>query len=468
MIALSDIQQEQPRISVLSSSSKAEDTASSTFAKLLQIHNPKDVKLQTAISPATQEQQSTQELPKNIEELLTYVNDKKDTKTLTALENVELTTEKKEPQKVRTLEDLVSSKQEIVQEKKVNDRTLHVSMKEEKTVPQKIEVLEDEKVIVKASMQMATISAQMQETQEPKYIKSLVEDAKVYLKQQITIVEQKMPQSQKTSQLPQTLQGLVQVAKDLKIDVAKISVEEFSQKGTKALAESVQPKEMPKNIKSRASFQAYISTQEIVDTKNVHIPQKNDISLQTAKVIGLQATAPQEKVVEKEIAIETPHKTETIQVQKTDTLDVKIHEAKQMVRYLSQDVKNAIENYKAPFTRIKVQLNPQKLGEVELTVVQRGKNLHVNLSSNNSAINTLALHVNDLKMQFQHNGIQNASFNFNGNAQQSADMGANSGNNANAQQQNREQAQREYNYFDINEETEEIQSSLEIVVPNYA
>ena len=149
-------------------------------------------------------------------------------------------------------------------------------------------------------------------------------------------------------------------------------------------------------------------------------------------------------------------------VLKADSFEVKLNEAKQMTKYLSQDVKHAIDNYKAPFTRLKVQLNPQNLGEIELTVVQRGKNLHVNLSSNNAAINALAMNANDLKVQLQNSGINNASLNFSNNAQ-SQDQSA-----SQQQQQHRQESQNEYSYFESEEQNEEILSSLEIVVPSYA
>jgi len=97
--------------------------------------------------------------------------------------------------------------------------------------------------------------------------------------------------------------------------------------------------------------------------------------------------------------------------------------------------------------------------------VQRGKNLHVNLSSNNTAINTLALNANDLKVQLHNNGIQNASLNFNNNSQGSEFT---NGGQAQQQQQQRQNARDEYNYFENEETNEEILSSLEIVVPNYA
>ena len=135
-----------------------------------------------------------------------------------------------------------------------------------------------------------------------------------------------------------------------------------------------------------------------------------------------------------------------------------------MVKYLSHDIKTAIEDYKSPFTRVKVQLNPQKLGEVDLTIVQRGKNLHINLSSNNAAINTLAMNANDLKVQLNNSGINNATLNFNSNAQSDNSQ-------AGQQEHQRQQQQRadeEYNYFESQEGNEEVLSSLEIIVPHYA
>jgi len=148
-----------------------------------------------------------------------------------------------------------------------------------------------------------------------------------------------------------------------------------------------------------------------------------------------------------------PQTQENIQIQtpKADSFEVKVQEAKQMMRYLSEDIKKSIDDYKPPFTRVKVQLNPQKLGDIDLTVVQRGNNVHVNLSSNNAALNILSNNLHELKTQLAESGINNASFNFNSSSQQ------------NGQQQNKHT---NYEYF-AHEEDEEIQNSLEIIIPHY-
>ena len=160
-------------------------------------------------------------------------------------------------------------------------------------------------------------------------------------------------------------------------------------------------------------------------------------------------------------------KVEALSTHKADSFEVKVNEAKQMIRYLSDDIKNAIDEYKSPFTRVKVQLNPAHLGEIDLTIVQRGKNLHVNLSSNNAAINTLIMNSNELRVQLNNSGINNATLNFSDTSQQG---GYADNQNSGAEQQKRQNEQKahtEYSYFENEEAHEEILSSLEIVVPRY-
>ena len=190
-----------------------------------------------------------------------------------------------------------------------------------------------------------------------------------------------------------------------------------------------------------------------------------NFSVETAKVITSVTTTESVKTLEQllhgDMKENSTSKLDGLNIHKADSLEVKVNEAKHMIKYLSIDVKTAIEDYKSPFTRIKIQLNPEQLGDVDLTIVQRGKNLHVNLSSNSTAINTLSMNINELKTQLSNNGINNATFNFSSSSE----------NGASSQQQGQKhqgkQAHEEYSYFDNEIENEEILSSLEIVVPRY-
>ena len=337
---------------------------------------------------------------------------------------------------------------------------------------------------------------QKQESITNAQLRVLVNDAKSYLKEQIQNKQtaQQPMVAFEAKELPKTLKGLMAVATSVGIDVKSIKVEEFTQKGTRELVQKfMQPLELSKTASKS------ISTQEMVSFKDINTQQKpqksiktkadetlqlllrgqkvtkqdssltSDFSLESAKVIPSATKTEPEKTLESllhgnETQEHTTTKSEGVHISKTESLEVKINEAKQMVRYLSQDVKTAIENYKAPFTRVKVQLNPQKLGEMEITVVQRGKNMHINLSSNNAAINTLAMNAQDLKVQLHNTGIQNATLNFSNNSGGDAQSNA----NTQHQQQNRDESYKSFNYFERDEENEELLSSLEIVVPNYA
>ena len=278
-------------------------------------------------------------------------------------------------------------------------------------------------------------------------------------------------------------------------------IEQIDTKANESVRTDVKVRELPQSIKSMPLFKAQntkeITTEQLVQTRlsTLNIadikPIKSkadetlkmllrgenisksdtgftaDFSVATARVIAPSATTEVSKNLESLLrgeTSETATKLDGLSVNKADSFEVKLNEAKQMTKYLSQDVKTAIEDYKSPFTRIKVQLNPQRLGEVDLTIVQRGKNLHINLSSNNAAINALALNANDLKAQLTNTGINNATLNFSNNSQNPE-----SGFNQQQQHSQREkEADREYNFFNEEETNEEILNSLEIVVPHYA
>ncbi|MFA6137816.1 MAG: flagellar hook-length control protein FliK [Sulfurimonas sp.] len=208
------------------------------------------------------------------------------------------------------------------------------------------------------------------------------------------------------------------------------------------------------------------TTQSISElASNVSVVAARAIESSNSSESKSQSENPFEKLLvgntESKIDNSKNSKLDGLSVHKADSFEVKINEAKQMIKYLSTDVKTAIEDYKAPFTRVKVQLNPEKFGDIELTVVQRGKNLHVNISSNSTAVNTLSANVMELKAQLSNSGINNATLNFSNSSDNSASS------QQQGQRQQQKEAHKEYNYFENDEKNEEILSSLEIVVPRY-
>ncbi|MDD5119471.1 MAG: flagellar hook-length control protein FliK [Sulfuricurvum sp.] len=149
---------------------------------------------------------------------------------------------------------------------------------------------------------------------------------------------------------------------------------------------------------------------------------------------------------------------------KADSLEVKSKEASQSMRSFASDLKDAVQEYKPPFTRLTMKLNPEKLGEVEVTLVQRGNNVHVNIQSNNTnSVAFLAHNAMELKTQLANQGITNTTMNF---------MSSGDGQAQNQQQQhNQQQQQNRFRAYESLKDMElkgEQLSALEIIIPHYA
>lgn len=384
---------------------------------------------------------------------------------------------------------LKSKISELQEYKDLKTKELPKTLKGLATLAKKLNIdiskitIEDVHVVKKEAPKLVLASNEEKKVQEektPKEVKSVKQSEK-----QTQVEDTPHVKTTKSKNVKEAKNELVQE----QIEEVKTQVD---RKEVKELKES-----KIASIKTSPLFKAQntqeLSTEQIVQAKQIKVEQKTpkekadetlklllsgdkaaksdtkltaDFSVATARVIAPSATKESTKTLESLLRGEQPQgeeitKLESSSTHKAESFEVKIKEAKQMINYLSKDVKTAIEEYKAPFTRVKVQLNPQKLGSVELTVVQRGKNLHVNLSSNNAAINTLAMNANDLKTQLNNNGINNATLNFSNS----------SGDGSASGQQNRQQSQnahQEYKHFQNEEQNEEILSSLEIVVPHYA
>jgi hypothetical protein len=92
----------------------------------------------------------------------------------------------------------------------------------------------------------------------------------------------------------------------------------------------------------------------------------------------------------------------------------KVTTARTMMRTLVSDLKEMMENYRPPVTKLSLSLNPNNMGEVDVTLIQRGQNMHINLSGNQTAVNLLQNNSAELRNQLNDAGLSNHSFNFNG------------------------------------------------------
>jgi flagellar hook-length control protein FliK len=343
-------------------------------------------------------------------------------------------------------------------------------------------------------------------------VHSLIVKAKDFLKN--SIIEKSPEYKADTKTLPKTLMGLVELADKMGIDMSEITLSTLDTK------EKPLYKDLPAplltqsiiNLKDPSTAADVSSTPKVFEalsqlindvknTKSEPKPSKESDKIATqplqSLLKGLDTAGIKTPDAEKSISKDAPkmvtishadaltallrenndgdtkekkegiksldEPTKTIPTPKADSIEVKSKEAVQSMRHFAIDLKEAAESYKPPFTRVTMKLNPEKLGEVEVTLVQRGNNVHVNIQSNNaSSVAFLAHNATELKAQLAGQGITNATMNF-------MSGGENQQQNPN-QQQHQQQPNRYQSYQSLAElETAQQElSALEIILPHYA
>ncbi len=128
-------------------------------------------------------------------------------------------------------------------------------------------------------------------------------------------------------------------------------------------------------------------------------------------------------------------------------------ETKQSVNTFTNDLKDKIEQYKPPIMKVKIALNPKNLGEVEVTLIHRGNNLHVNITSNTNTMSLFTQNQAEFKNSLVNMGFTNLEMNF-------SDQGKNSG-------QNQQNSKKHNSPFEEFQNSENHESSLELIIPKY-
>ncbi|MBE0498485.1 MAG: flagellar hook-length control protein FliK [Campylobacterales bacterium] len=297
-----------------------------------------------------------------------------------------------------------------------------------------------------------------------KNIQQLISQAKSFLKEQIL-------QKVDLKELPNTLGGLIKLAEKSGIDVRAISFESLSQTPfnnaltqTKSplphsTSELVKPALVAKKESSNAQnpLNSLLNSEEIGKSLNLDTePKAAKSTLFTTSLNALLHGKKTEETLgnETKIGLESD-KAQAVPQNKTEPLAQKIVESKQLIQHMAQNIKESMENYRPPFTKIKMQLNPQKFGEMEVTLVQRGNNVHININASSSALTVMMQNAHELKAQLSAQGLGDASMNFSSHQQQQ-------------NQHRRENAHSAYEKFqEFEDEFTEVATAIEIVVPRY-
>ncbi len=141
-------------------------------------------------------------------------------------------------------------------------------------------------------------------------------------------------------------------------------------------------------------------------------------------------------------------KTTTNHVDKVD----QNKELKKTFHNFAQDFKEKVESYKAPLMKIKMQLTPGNLGDVDVTLINRGNNLHVSINSNPNTIALFVQNQAEFKNSLVNMGFSGLQMNFGENK----DGGQKGHNHKNSNKNNQI----------VEEDNHEI-DNFEMIVPRY-
>ncbi|GAA9053230.1 flagellar hook-length control protein FliK [Helicobacter pylori] len=85
---------------------------------------------------------------------------------------------------------------------------------------------------------------------------------------------------------------------------------------------------------------------------------------------------------------------------------------KETIKYFAQQLKQEIQEYKPPMSRISMDLFPKELGKVEVTIQKVGKNLKVSVISHNNSLQTFLDNQQDLKNSLNALGFEGVDLSF--------------------------------------------------------
>lgn len=85
---------------------------------------------------------------------------------------------------------------------------------------------------------------------------------------------------------------------------------------------------------------------------------------------------------------------------------------KETIKHFTQQLKQEIQEYKPPMSRISMDLFPKELGKVEVVIQKVGKNLKVSVVSHNNSLQTFLDNQQDLKNSLNALGFEGVDLSF--------------------------------------------------------
>ncbi len=139
--------------------------------------------------------------------------------------------------------------------------------------------------------------------------------------------------------------------------------------------------------------------------------------------------------------------------QSDNELKGKMAVAAEGLKNFSSDIKEMVENYKPPLMKVSMELNPQNLGSVDVTLITRGSNLIVNVSSSQDTMQMFMQNIQEFRQNLMAQGFVSLQMNFNFSDQ-------------NKDQNNRQWQKEATKKYQINSDEMGKIESLDIVMPH--
>ncbi len=115
----------------------------------------------------------------------------------------------------------------------------------------------------------------------------------------------------------------------------------------------------------------------------------------------------------KEKTKESNNSAQSVQnAQASDKTSDKSVTPKETIKHFTQQLKQEIQEYKPPMSRISMDLFPKELGKVEVTIQKVGKNLKVSVISHNNSLQTFLDNQQDLKNSLNALGFEGVDLSF--------------------------------------------------------
>ncbi|MDN5376928.1 MAG: flagellar hook-length control protein FliK [Sulfurospirillum sp.] len=304
-----------------------------------------------------------------------------------------------------------------------------------------------EKIITKEIKEEKTI----QTTKESLHVK----EEKIEIKQK-TEKDAEIKTTQNTKEVPKEISTIAKEAKDKKEEKISQTKVTTPQDDTQEAVLKETPKTTRTNeVKVESALEKKgLSESVLQNIKNEKSEQQKTLASQPA----LSSENTNTKTTENENG---ELKNESINTIKND---VKVNskqdfsskstnnQPRETFSTFADDLREKIEQYKPPIMKVQMALNPKALGEVDVTIINRGNNLHVSITSNTNTMTLFTQNQAEFKNSLVNMGFTNLEMNFSDQRQSN-----------NEQSKNSSSANKDF-FEEVEEETN---TSIELIVPQY-